>query len=113
MNDVIVTGNDLKTIEEFKSSLDKQFKIKDLGNLKYILGIEVTRSKEWIYLCIKIYALDLLTNICLIGSKPSKVPLDQNLKLSRGKGELLPNPMIYKRLVGKLMYLTLIRPDLS
>jgi len=44
MDDVILAGNNLQDIENTKLFLSKQFKLKDLGQLKYFLGIEVARS---------------------------------------------------------------------
>ena len=44
VDDVILAGNNLQYIEETKQFLAKQFKLKDLGQLKYFLGIEVARS---------------------------------------------------------------------
>lgn len=103
----------METIEELKSALDEQFKIKDLEKLKYFLVIELVRSKEGIYICQRRYAIDLLIEVGLTGSKPSKIPLEQNLKLSKGDGEPLSNSLIYRRLVGKLMYFTITRLDLA
>lgn len=41
VDDLLVTGNDLPEIESIKSLLHQKFTIKDLGDLKYFLGIEV------------------------------------------------------------------------
>lgn len=112
VDDVIVIGTYLDGIKKLKSIFDEQFNIKNLGKLKYFLGIEVGRLKERIYICQRKYVIDLLTEVGLIGSKPLKIPLDQNLKLFKHKDELLSNPLIYRRLVGKLMYLTITRLDL-
>jgi hypothetical protein len=49
----------------------------------------------------------------MLASKPSFVPMESNFKLSREEGELIPDPTTYRRLVGKLVYLAITRPDLS
>jgi hypothetical protein len=91
VDDIIVVGNCKETINQLNCSLDNQFKIKDLGKLKYFLGIEVARSIKGIYLCQRKYALDILDDSITIGSTPAKIPLDQNVRLSREDGNLLPH----------------------
>lgn len=51
VDDIIVIENDLKTVETLKLALDKNFKIKDLRDLKYFLGIKVAKSSGIIYIC--------------------------------------------------------------
>ena len=57
--------------------------------------------------------LDILEEIGLLGSKPVETPMNPNVKLYEDQGELLSNPERYHRLVGKLNYITITRPDIS
>lgn len=55
VDDMIITGNDPTAIQQLKDFLHHQFRIKDLGLLKYFLGIEVARSKEGISISQRVY----------------------------------------------------------
>ena len=59
------------------------------------------------------YALDILEETGLLGAKPVETPMDPNVKLCVDQGEIFPHPDRYRRLVGKLNYLTNTRPDIS
>ena len=62
--------------------MNQTFKIKDLGDLRYFLGLEVARSKKGIMVNQKQYALKLLTYACILASKPALTPIDNHEKFS-------------------------------
>ncbi|RVW46987.1 Retrovirus-related Pol polyprotein from transposon TNT 1-94 [Vitis vinifera] len=113
VDDLIISGNDSAALKTFKAYLSDCFKMKDLGVLKYFLRIEVARSSAGLFLCQRKYTLDIVSEAGLLGAKPCGFPIEQNHRLGLAKGELLSNPESYRRLVGRLIYLAVTRPDLA
>ena len=111
VDDIIITGSDLEGIERIKSHLKMKFDVKDLGELKYFLGIEMAYSKKGLFLSQRKYTLDILAETGKLGAKPSKSPLESGYK--ELEGEPLQDITQYQRIVGKLIYLTITRPDIS
>ncbi|CAN1192604.1 Retrovirus-related Pol polyprotein from transposon TNT 1-94 [Linum perenne] len=113
VDDIILAGSNEGLIEKIKSRLHTHFKIKDLGKLKYFLGLEVARSREGINVCQRKYCLELIEESGMLHKKPSKIPCDYKLKLRADEGQEITDIQLYRQLVGKLHYLTITRPDIS
>ncbi|RVW17806.1 Retrovirus-related Pol polyprotein from transposon RE1 [Vitis vinifera] len=113
MDDIVITGSDQNDIQNLKQHLFTHFQTKDLGKLKYFLGIEITQSSFGVVLSRRKYALDILEETGMLDCKPVDTPMDPNVKLIPGQGEPLGDPGRYRRLVGKLNYLTITRSDIS
>ncbi|GAU39523.1 hypothetical protein TSUD_222930 [Trifolium subterraneum] len=113
VDDIILAGTSIAEFDRIKGILDSQFKIKDLGTLKYFLGLEVAQSREGINISQRKYCLDLLHDSGLLGAKPSVTPLDPAIKLYNDDAKPYDDISSYRRLVGKLLYLTNTRPDIA
>ncbi|KAL0375663.1 UNVERIFIED_CONTAM: Retrovirus-related Pol polyprotein from transposon RE2 [Sesamum calycinum] len=113
VDDILITGSDIDRIEEAKTCLQKHFVTKDLGRPRYFLGIEIAHSKHGVSLSQRKYACDLLQEAGLLGTKPVDTPMDSNPDFWNDDGNYLEDKTKYRRLVGKLIYLTVTRPDIS
>ena len=113
VDDIFLIGNDPAEMKKLKRQLAKEFEIKDLGKLKYFLGIEVAHSIEGIVISQQKYTLDLLKEIGMSGCKPAETPIEQSHKLNEGKGSTPVNKERYQYLVGKLIYLAHTKTDIA
>lgn len=111
VDDILLTGNNSEFIAHVKSVLHSTFTIKDLGLIKYYPGLEIHRTDTCMFLHQHKFIHDLILEAGLADAKPLTLPVDANTKLSVDDGLLLDNPSLYRKFVGKLLYLTVSRPD--
>ena len=112
VDDIVITESDSKDISSLKSFLQSQFHTKGLGMLRYFLNIEVMRNKHEIFLSQRKYVFDLLSETGKLGVKSCNFPMALGVHLTR-EGETFEDPEIYRRLAGKLNYLSVTRPDIA
>ncbi|KAG8473197.1 hypothetical protein CXB51_035225 [Gossypium anomalum] len=110
--DIILAGDDMDEIRRLKEHLALEFVIKDLGHLKYFLGIKIARSKKGLVVSQKKYVIDLLKEAGMSGCRPTDTSIDPNVKFENIKGRLVDKRQ-YQRLVGELIYLLHTRPDIA
>ena len=105
VDDILIVANDDDASVRFKEVLQSAFKLHDLGPAKYFLGFEIARNKTGISLNQRKYTLELLEEAGYLGCKPLFVPMESNLKMSATSGTVLLDAAVYRRLVGRLLYL--------
>lgn len=110
---LIITGNNLGYINSFIKHLCQTFHCRDLGLLKYFIGIEIIYNSEGAILSQQKYAKDILDKFSMSNCASFINPIASKSKLSVTDGEILSDPTTYRQIIGSLQYLTLTRPDLS
>ena len=115
VDDIIVVSSSQEAVAALLQDLQKEFALKDLGDLHYFLGIEVNKTSEGIILSQDKYACDLLKRVGMADCKPVNAPMSTSEKLSVHEGTPLgaADATHYRSVVGGLQYLTLTRPDIS
>jgi len=86
VDDIVLASNDSHASNEFKTYLHTCFSIKDLGPLKYFLGIEVAHAPRGLFLSQHKCALEIVDECGLLGAKPSDTPIEENHKLALTSG---------------------------
>ncbi|XP_019230868.1 PREDICTED: uncharacterized protein LOC109211750 [Nicotiana attenuata] len=122
VDDLLITGSKSSLVQDAKMTLHSQFKVKDLGELRHFLGIEVMRSKRGILLNQRKHTLQLISQVGLSGSKHVTTPPELNQRLTTTDYESyvgksgdpkLADITTYQQLIGKLLYLIITQPDIS
>lgn len=113
VDDIILTGDDFGEMEKLREVLGKEFEIKDLGQLKYFLGIEVARSKDGIFVSQREYTIDLLKETGMLGCRPASSNINPTLKFGKEENGTPVDKGSYQRLFGRLIYLSYTKPDLA
>ncbi|XP_013674157.1 uncharacterized mitochondrial protein AtMg00810-like [Brassica napus] len=113
VDDILLVGNDEAAIAHFKDVLQAAFKLRVLGPSKYFLGFEIAWNSTGISLNQRKYTLELLQDAGYLSCKPVTVSMEPNQKLSESTGTLLPDSSVYRKIVGRLLYLTHTRPDIT
>ena len=113
VDDLIFSGNNDEMIEEFKSTMTREFEMINLGLLKFFLGLEVKQGETSIFISQEKYAKEILKKYKLENCNPLSTPMEPGAKLSKYNEGKRVDANRYRSLVGSLRYLTYTRPDLS
>ena len=114
VHDTVITGSETKmAVRNSSITSSATFRQKTWGKLKYFLSIEIAQSNSGVVISQRKYTLDILADTGILDYKLVDTPMNPNVKFVPSQGELLQDPWRYRRLVGKLNYLNITRPDIS
>ena len=83
-----------------------------IGYAKYFLGLEIACGLEGMYIHKRKYVLDIIRDVGIIQAKPTSIPMPKGHKFSVDS-PLFPKLDHYRRMVGRLLYLTMTCLDIT
>ncbi|GKB39355.1 retrotransposon protein, putative, ty1-copia subclass [Tanacetum coccineum] len=122
VDDIIIMGNHIPSLQSVKDYLGKCFAMKDLGEAAFILGIKIyrDRSKRLIGLSQSAYMDKILKRYRMDNSKRGHIPMQERLDLNKTQGASTPEEVKrmqnvpYASAVGSIMYaVRCTRPDVA
>lgn len=113
VDDIIITGCKLTNVQSIIQKLSARFSLKDLGPLSYFLGTEVTRKSDCLVLSQCKYIADMIRESHMQDSNGIQTLISTAPPLTITSGDPIVDHSEYRRIVGKLQYLSLTRPDIS
>jgi hypothetical protein len=105
IDDLLIVGECVKEIDQFKDEMKQLFRMSDLGPLSYYLGIEVKQGWHGVVLCQSVYAKKLLEKAGMAGCNGCVTPMEPKLKLSKRSTSPAVDTTQYRNIIGSLRYL--------
>jgi hypothetical protein len=112
VDDIVLTGSSSSLLQHIVDRLRAEFAVKDMGPLRFFLGIDVKRTKDGFYLSQERYAEDILDRAGMTNCKAAPTPIEAKNKLSND-GAPTDDAAAYRSLAGALQFLTMTRPDIA
>lgn len=115
VDDLILASCLEEDIDNVIAVLKKHFQMSDLGHINHYLGLEIERDVNGIFsIHQKAYIEQILKTFGQEDAKPSKIPMDPGYLKNEANAKLLPDNILYQKLIGCLIFLsTKTRPDIA
>lgn len=113
VDDIILTGSSPQLVQQVNTDLQSTFTLKDLGELNYFLGIQVTRNTLGLHISQSKYIVDLLGKVNMQDSTPCSTLMASGIPLTKADSELFSDGTLYRSTVGALQYVTLTKPEIT
>jgi hypothetical protein len=122
VDDCTIAARPPKLVEELKEKLRTRVEVTDLGELRWLLGIEIARDRDARTICLSQhqYIEDIVRRYGCHNERPLSLPMGTNVKLSAAQSPKTPEDVAsmrnipYREAVGSLMYASLgTRPDIT
>jgi hypothetical protein len=112
--DALFLTREERLIAQTKRELSAEFEMKDLGLMHYFLGLEVWQKCGEIFLSQSKYAVDVLRRFGMLDCKSMTTPMISDLKKLHDQATGLDpeDPIVYRQIIGSLMYLMHTKPDI-
>jgi hypothetical protein len=112
VDDIIFGGSSHSLVSSFQEIME-EFQMSMMGELTFILGIQVKQMKEGTFIHQAKFTKDLMNKFNMIELKPMSMPMSTATSLGPNEDGKIVDQREYKSMIGSLLYLTATWPDIQ
>jgi hypothetical protein len=112
VDDIIFCSTNENLCKEFSKTMQDEFVMSMMGELKFLLGLQIKQTKEGIFLNQSKYVINLLKRFGLENAKAYGTPMSPSTKLDKDEKDKSVDVKLYQGMIGSLLYLTASKPDI-
>ncbi|GJV55716.1 retrovirus-related pol polyprotein from transposon TNT 1-94 [Tanacetum coccineum] len=113
VDDIIFASTNTAMCNEFANQMTTKFKMSMMGQMSFILGLQISQSPRGIFINQSKYASEIIKKYGLNSTDFVDTPMIENKKLDEDLQGIQVDAILYHGMIGSLMYLTTSRPDLN
>ncbi|GJT16651.1 retrovirus-related pol polyprotein from transposon TNT 1-94 [Tanacetum coccineum] len=112
VDDIIFGSTSLNLCDDFAKIMHDEFKMSMIGELNFFLGLQIKQMEDGIFFNQSKYIKKMLKKFGLKDSKPTKMPMSTEIKLTKDDEANFVDSSKYRGMIGSLLYLTASRPNI-
>jgi hypothetical protein len=112
VDDIIFGGSSHTLVSRFQEIMESEFQMSMMGELTFFLGIQVKQTKQGTFVYQAKYTNDLMKKFNIAELKPVSIPMSSTASLGPDKDGEAVDQREYMSMIGSLLYLIVIRPDI-
>ena len=112
VDDIIFGATDHSLVLEFAKLMSQEFEMSMMGELTFMLGLQIKQLDGGIFISLEKYARELVKKFGMEDSKDARTPMAANIKMNLDDSGKKVDERIYRGMIGSLLYLTSSRPDI-
>ncbi|GKA68454.1 retrovirus-related pol polyprotein from transposon TNT 1-94 [Tanacetum coccineum] len=113
VDDIIFASSNTAMCNEFANQMTNKFKMSMMGQMSFFLGLQISQSPRGIFINQSKYAFEIVKKYGLYSTDSVDTPTIENKKLDEDLQGTQVDAILYRGMIGSLMYLTSSRPDLN
>nr|GFB93696.1 uncharacterized mitochondrial protein AtMg00810-like [Tanacetum cinerariifolium] len=112
VDDIIFGSTKKAWCDEFKASMKGEFQMSAMSELTFFLGLQVQQRSDGIFINQDKYVQEILNKFDLGSVSTATTPYEPTKPKSKNESDSPVNVHLYRSMIGSLMYLTALRPDI-
>ncbi|GKD73442.1 putative ribonuclease H-like domain-containing protein [Tanacetum coccineum] len=112
VDDIIFGSTRNEMCTEFEKMMHKKFQMSSMGELTFFLGLQVTQKDDGIFISQDKYVDEILKKFGFLTMKTASTPMETSKPLLKDSEAEDVDVHLYRSMIGSLMYLTALRPDI-